>query len=134
MQASEQVVAVAGGAWDVSLNLYDTGGGCMVATQQVDDYVYCVGQDDFFLARHDLSGWLGETDQPDPPVIECFDAEGAWEMLKHLREDCLVWKCGACDGWIFTSNRPRIGILRCSTCSDGVVDFRHADSRVGGQD
>lgn len=132
MLPSEKVVDIAGGAQAASLNLFDSGGGCMVATQQVDSYVYVVGQDSFAVARYDLAGWLNEIDQPDPPRIECFDAEGAWEMLRHLRQDCFVWQCGACDGWVFTSSRPRIGVLQCSTCGDGGVDFRHADRHVGG--
>lgn len=57
--------------------------------------------------------------------MECENAEQAWELLRVLREDCLVWQCGSCDGWIFTSNRPRVGVLRCSTCGQPGVDFRH---------
>lgn len=132
MQASEEVLKHAGGAWDGSLNFYDTGGGCMVTTQQVDEWVYVVGQDDFRVGRYSLAEWLGKEDQSDAPLMECDDAEQAWELLRLLREDCFLWQCGACDGWIFTSNRPRIGILACSTCGDGGVDFRHADRHVGG--
>lgn len=131
MQPSEEVLALAGGAWEASLNHYDTGGGCMVTTQQVDEVVFVVGQDDYAVARYSLDGWTGVVDQPDPPTIDCVDAEGAWEMLRLLRQDCLVWQCGGCDAWIFTSNRPRVGVLRCSTCSVGGVDFRHADRHVG---
>lgn len=134
MQASESVVAVAGGAWDASLNLYSTGGNCLVATQQVDEWVYVVGQDTFNIARYSLTEWIGEEEQQDPPFIECDDETMAWELLRTLRDDCLVWQCGACDAWIFTSNRPRVGRLRCSTCRDGGVDFRHADRHVGGDD
>jgi hypothetical protein len=132
VQASEWVVAHAGGAWDASLNHYDTGGGCMVATQQVDEWVYVVGQDDFRVARYSLAEWCGEEEQGDPPVVETDDAEQAWELLRLLRDDCYLWQCGACDAWIFTSNRPRIGVLRCSTCGEPGVDFRHADRHVGG--
>lgn len=133
VQPSEELVQVAGGAWTASLNFFDSGGGCMVATQQVDEHVYVVGEESFEIARYDLAGWLNEVDQPEPPRIECFDAEGAWEMLRQLREDCLVWQCGACDAWIFTSDLPQVGALRCSTCTDGGVDFRHAHLRpVGG--
>lgn len=131
MLPSEDVVAAAGGAWHASLNHFDTGGGCMVATQQVDEHVYVVDQEGFAVARYDLAGWLNKVDQPEPPMIDCFDADGAWEMLQHLRQDCLVWQCGACDAWIFTSDRPQAGVLRCSTCGDGGVDFRHADRHVG---
>jgi hypothetical protein len=132
---SLQVLRQAGGAFEASLNHFDTGGGCLVTTQQVDEWVYVVGQDAFDVARYSLAEWLGEVDQnPDPPLIECDDAVMAWELLRVLREDCLVWQCGACDGWIFTSNRPRVGVLRCSTCGDGGVDFRHADRHVGGED
>lgn len=127
MQASEAVLQHAGGTWDASLNNYITGGNCMVTTQQIDDTVYVVGQDTFDVAKYSLAEWLGEDDQPDPPFIEADDAVQAWELLRVLREGCLVWQCGSCDAWIFTSNRPRVGILRCSTCSDGGVDFRHAD-------
>lgn len=132
MLPSEEVVMFAGGAQAASLNLFDSGGGCMIATQQVDDSVYVVGQDSFAVAKYTLDGWLDEVDQPDPPMIDCFDAEGAWEMLRDLRRDCFVWQCGGCDAWMFTSDRPRIGILRCSTCGEGGVDFRHADRHVGG--
>lgn len=131
MQASEQVLVHAGGAWDASLNHYDTGGGCMVTTQQVDAWVFVVGQDGFAVGRYALEEWLGEADQQEPQFIEADDATQAWELLRLLRSDTLVWQCGACDGWIFTSNRPRVGVLRCSTCGDGGVDFRHADRSVG---
>lgn len=132
MQASQAVLEYAGGAWDASLNHYDTGGGCMVTTMQVDELVYVVGQDDFSLARYSLSEWIGDAEQGEPPLMDCDDAEQAWELIRLLRENCLVWQCGACDAWIFTSNRPRIGVLRCSTCRQGGVDFRHADRHVGG--
>lgn len=95
----------------------------MVTTQQVDEYVYVVGQDSFEVARYELAGWLGDVDQPDQPMIECFDAEGAWVMFRHLRQDCLVWQCGACDAWIFTSERLRVSILRCLTCGEGGIDY-----------
>lgn len=131
MQTSEAVVDMAGGAGTASLNFFDTGGGCMVVTQQVDEYVYVVGQHSYTVARYDLAGWLNEVDQPEPPIIECFDAEGTWEMLQHLRRDCLVWQCGACDAWLFTSDRPLIGLLRCASCGDGGIDFRHADQHAG---
>lgn len=130
-QASALVVARAGSACAGLLNFYDTGGGCMVATVQVDSHVYVVGQDDFTVARYDLAAWLGEADQPSPPAIDCFDAEGAWEMFRRVREGCLMWQCGGCDAWIFTTNHPRFGLLQCSTCCDGGVDFRHADRHVG---
>jgi hypothetical protein len=134
MHASESVVAFAGGAWDASLNLYSTGGNCLVTTQQVDEWVHVIGQDTFNIARYTLAEWIGEEDQADPPFIECDDAQMAWELLRTLREDCLVWQCGGCDAWIFTSNRPRVGRLKCSTCGDAGVDFRHADRHVGGED
>lgn len=133
MQASEEVVTHAGGPWDASLNFYNSGGNCMVATQQIDQWVYVVGQDDFDVARYTLGEWLGEAARdPDPQVIECNTAEMAWELLRVLREDCFLWQCGGCDAWIFTSNRARLGVLRCSTCGDSGVDFRHADRHVGG--
>ena len=131
MQASQELLELAGGSYMGSLNHYDAGGGCMVTTQQVDEWVYSVGQDRFDVARYSLADWLGEEDQPDSPFIEAGSAEEAWELLRVLREDKLIWQCGACDAWIFTSNRPRIGVLRCSTCGDGGVDFRHADRHVG---
>lgn len=131
MQASEAVLKHAGGAWDASLNHFDTGGGCMVTTQQVDEWVYVVGQDDFGVGRYTLDEWLGKTDQTEPQFIEADDPEQTWELLRLMREDALVWQCGSCDAWIFTSNRPRIGILQCSTCGDGGIDFRHADRAVG---
>lgn len=134
MQASEAVVALVGGPWEASLNHYDAGGGCMVATQQVDEWVYVVGQDDFLVARYTLEEWLGDSKQTEAPGIDCLDAEGTWLMLQHFREDCFLWQCGACDAWIFTSNRPRVGVLRCSTCGDGGVDFRHADRQIAADD
>ena len=132
MLASARLVEFAGGAWEASLNHYDTGGGCMVTTQQVDEFVYVVGQDDFTVSRHLLQEWIGEVDSPEPsPTIECDDARMAWELFRALREDCLLWQCGACDAWIFTSHRPRIGVLGCATCGNGGVDFRHGDRHVG---
>lgn len=132
MQASEQVLGHVGGAWDASLNHYDSGGGCMVTTQQVDEWIYVIGQDDFRMARYSLPEWLGEAEQNDPSFIEADDPEQAWELFQLLRSNCYLWQCGACDAWIFTSNRPRIGVLRCSTCGQPGVDFRHADRHVGG--
>lgn len=135
MQASQAVLALAGGAWDASLNHYGTGGNCMVTTQQIDEWVYVVGQDEFNVARYTLDEWLGMSDRDtDPQVMTCDTAEMAWELLRLLREDCMLWQCGACDAWLFTSNRPRIGLLQCSTCGDGGVDFRHADRHVGGEE
>jgi hypothetical protein len=130
MLASESLLLHAGGAWNASLNHYDTGGGCLVTTQQVDDTVFVVGQDDFAVGRYTLDEWLGVSGQTEPQFIEADDAEQAWELFRLLREDCLVWQCGACDGWIFTSNRPRVGVLQCSTCGNGGIDFRHADRHV----
>ena len=133
-QASEAVVALAGGTTAGSLNHYDTGGGCMVTTVQVDEWVYVVGQDDFSVAKYALAEWLGETDQTEAPAIEADDATQALELLNLMREDAFVWQCGGCDGWIFTTNRPRVGVLNCSTCGDGGIDFRHADRHVGSDD
>lgn len=133
MQASDSVVETAGGAWRASLNHYSVGGNATVVTQQVDEWVYVVGQHDFGVARYTLAGWLAQAEQAEPQVIDCFDAEGAWEMVRHLRDRCLVWQCGGCDGWIFTSNRPRVGVLQCSTCGNAGIDFRHADRHVGGR-
>lgn len=133
MQASQAVVAHAGGSWNASLNHFDTGGGCMVTMQQIDELVYVVGQDSFDVARYSLSEWVGELGQADPPTIECDDAGMTWELLQVIREDCQLWQCGACDAWIFTSNRPRVGILRCGTCRTGGIDFRHADRHVGAE-
>lgn len=131
MQASEEVLQHAGGAWDASLNHFDTGGGCMVTTQQIDEWVYVVGQDDFRVARYSLADWIGGV-QNDPQCMDAADAVQAWELLRVLRDDCFLWQCGACDAWIFTSNRPRVGLLHPSTCRQGGVDFRHADRHVGG--
>lgn len=136
MQASEEVVALAGGAYAASLNLIDTGGGANVATVQVDEWVYTVGQDDFGVGRYSLAEWLGELDQTEVPVMEADDAVQALELLNLVRADALLWQCGDCAdgtrGWIHTSNRPRIGVLACSCCGrDGGVDFRHADRHVG---
>ena len=65
----------AGGAWEASLNHYAAGGNCYVTTQQVDESVYVVAQDDFSVARYTLDEWAGLDDQPDPPLIECDDAQ-----------------------------------------------------------
>jgi hypothetical protein len=134
VQASKELLDFAGGSWDASLNHYAVGGNCHVTTQQIDENVFVVGQDGFSVARYTLDEWAGIDDQPDPPVIECDDAQQAWELLRVLREDCLLWQCGGCDAWIFTSNRPQVGVLHCSTCGHGGVDFRHADRHVGAPD
>lgn len=130
-QASEAVVDLAGGAYRGSLNFYNAGGGCMVATVQIDETVYVVGQDDFSIGRYSLDEWAGVDGVEEVPLIPAADKKEALDVLNVLREDTLLWQCGACDSWIHTSNRPRIGILRCSTCGDGGVDFRHADRHVG---
>lgn len=134
MNASKDLVQFAGGAWEASINHFDSGDRGAVTTLQVDEHVYVVGSDGFDIAHYSLAGWLGEVEQAAPPAITCDDAATAWDTLRFLREDCFVWQCGACDAWIFTSNRPRIGVLRCSTCGDGGVDFRHADRHVGGDE
>lgn len=134
MQPSQALLVAAGGAWDASLNHYDVGGGRVVTTQQIDEFVYVVGKDDFNVARYTLTGWLEESKQADASYIECDDAVMAWELLRLIRANCLVWQCGGCDSWIFTSNCPRVGRLQCSTCGDGGVDFRHADRAVGPED
>jgi hypothetical protein len=132
--ASEEVLAVAGGRWAACLNHYDTGGGCMVISQQVDECVYVVGQDDFLVGRYRLDEWLGDSDQTEVALIDCLDAEGAWLVLTSLRKGCLLWQCGACDGWIFTSDRPRIGVLRCSTCAAPGAISRRAGRLARGLD
>lgn len=131
VQASEAVLQHSGGAWDASLNHYSVGRNCMVTTQQVDEWVYVVGQDDFSIGRYSLSEWTGEAEHGDVSMIECDDEVRAWELLRVLRQDCFLWQCGGCNAWIFTSNRPRIGVLGCSTCGTGGVDFRHADRHSG---
>lgn len=133
MDASRQLVEHAGGEWDASLNCYQRAGRTF-ATQQIDEWVYVVGPDASNVARYSLSEWLGDRAQPDPPFIQADDAGEAWELLRVLRTDCFVWQCGACDSWLFTSNRPRIGSLRCSSCGELGVDFRHADRHVGGDE
>lgn len=130
-QASELVAACAGGAFEGSLNLYGTGGNTVVCTVQIDELVYVIGQDDFNVGRYTLDEWLGISEQADPPFIQADDAQQSLELLDLLRRDALLWQCGACDAWIYTSVRPRIGVLRCSTCGDDGVDFRHADRHVG---
>ncbi|TGN64235.1 DUF3846 domain-containing protein [Nocardioides eburneiflavus] len=129
-QASQEVLLTAGGAWNASLNHERAGGNCMVTTQQIDETVYVVGQDDFVIGAYSTASWLGEVDE-EAGLIETENARQAWQMLQHLREDCLLWQCGGCDAWIHTSNRPRVGVLRCATCGDGGVDFHHADRHVG---
>jgi hypothetical protein len=134
MQASRAVLELGGGAYECSMNHYSVGGNNFVTTLQVDEWIYVVGQDDFSVARYSLNQWLGREQQAsDPQVIECDDAVQALELLNLMRQDALVWQCGGCDGWIYTSDRPRIGVLQCSTCSTGGVDFRHADRHVGGE-
>ncbi len=132
MQASQAVLEFAGGGYEASLNHYQVGGNTYVTTVQLDRWVYVVGQDDFNVGRYDLDAWLGRNKSDvEPDMIECDDPEQAWELLRLVREGALLWQCGACDGWIFTEDRPRIGVLECSTCCDGGVDFRHADRHLG---
>jgi len=133
VHASEEVVELAGGAWSASLNHF-LANGRMVTTVQVDVHVYVVAPRDFNVAHYSLGAWLGEADHRDPTLIECVDAETAWDTLQFVREGCYLWQCGGCDGWIYTSDRPRVGVLRCSTCGSGGVDFRHADRHVGRDD
>lgn len=130
MHASERVVSKAGGAWASSLNLYSDDDLGIVATQQIDNWVYVIGQDRFDIIRYELTAWTDGRTPDEHPVIECEDETTAWDLLKVLRQDCLVWQCGACDAWIHTTDRPRIGVLQCSTCRTGGVDFRHADRHV----
>src|SRR5262245_33518921 len=63
VQTSQEVVAFAGGSSSALLNHYGTGGNTMVTTQQVDEWVFVVGQDDFNVARYTLAEWLGESEQ-----------------------------------------------------------------------
>jgi len=134
MQAIDRLVDFAGGAWNASLNLYTTGRNRKVVTHQIDEWVYAVCQDSVNITRFSLNEWIGEAELADPPFFDCDDERMAWELLTTLREDCLLWQCGACDSWIFARNRPRVGRLQCSTCRDGGVDFRHADRHVGGDE
>ncbi len=98
MQASQALVEYAGGAWNASLNHYSPGGNGMVTTVQVDEWVYVVGRDDFAVARHALDVWLDRANQDlRPQTIEADTAEQAWDVLRVLREDAMVWQCGACD-------------------------------------
>lgn len=135
-QASEEVLALAGGAYRASLNHYNTGGNCMVTTVQVDEQVYVVAQDDFAVGRYPLAEWLDETEQDaEPDLIECDAAEQALELLNLVRQDALVWQCGGCDAWIHTTPpAPQVGVLRCSTCGSGGVDFHHAWRHLGTED
>lgn len=114
-QASQEVVIVAGGSWAASLMHSNTGGGCMVTTQQIDDRVYVVGQDDFTVAAYSSPGWLGEAEE-EPELIEAESARDAWELLQHLRRDCALHQCTSCHGWLFVSEPSRVGRLRCGTC------------------
>lgn len=131
MQASQEVLEVAGGAYRGSLNHYNTGGGCMVTTLQIDEIVFVVGQDDYRIGKYSLNEWTGIDGQDEVEMIDTTSAQEAWEVLQMLRQDAYVWQCGGCDAWIFTSNRPRIGLLKCSTCGKGGVDFRWHDRQVG---
>ena len=130
------MVAHAGGAWTASLNLYVRAGGQLVCTVQVDEWVHVVGQTDFSVRRYSLAEWIDGADESQVQVIEADHATMALELLNLVREDCLLWQCGSCAdgtrGWIYTSNRPRIGVLRCSSCGEGGIDFRHADRHFGG--
>lgn len=96
--------------------------------------MYVVGPQTFAVTRYELDEWLASPGSGASQPIDCDDSTQAWELLKAIREDCLLWQCGGCDAWIHTSNRPRVGILQCSTCGDGGVDFRHADRHVGNGD
>lgn len=132
LPACDAVVALADGTYQASLNAYGADA-ARVCTVQVDTWVYVVGAADFAVSRYDLDAWLsrGESLTVPAATLEADTAEQAWELLRYVREDALVWQCGGCDGWIFTTGRPRIGVLGCSTCGDGGVDFRHADRHVG---
>lgn len=138
MQASKAVVAQAGGAWGASLNHYEDAGGQLVTTVQVDEWVYVVGESDFSVRRYGLSEWIGGVRKSTASVMEADDATMALELLNLVREDCLVWQCGSCAdgtrGWIYTSNRPRIGVLRCSSVglgdAPGTCGRRPGDERA----
>ncbi len=133
MQASEEVVAAAGGdAFRATLNHFDTGGGGMVTTVQVDRRVYVVGQDDFDVLEYSLECWNDLNCQDDEPVAHpCNDVAAAFAVLNDSMRDRLVWQCGGCDAWIHTSEQPHIGVLPCHVCADGGVDFTHARRHVG---
>lgn len=128
----------AGGAWESSLNLYERAENHLVCTVQVDEWVYAVGDPDFNVRRCGLAEWIDGADESHAQVIEADDATMALELLNLMRDACFVWQCGSCAdgtrGWIYTSNRPRIGVLRCSSCGDAGIDFRHADRHARGPD
>lgn len=127
MHASEEVLALAGGRWKGGLNHYLHWGRRLVTTVQVDEAIWVVDQDDYSISRHALEEWVSGSDRSaGRTVTKCPDAATAWATLKEARDDCFVWQCGACDGWIYTAVRPVTGVLQCSTCGDGGVDFGHA--------
>jgi hypothetical protein len=130
MLPADAVLAVAGGAWEGSLNRLDRPPAPVVVTLQIDELVFAIGEEDFAIRKYGLAEWFDPAREPEDR-IEAATPEDAFALLELLRQDAFVWQCGTCDSWIFTSNRPRIGVLGCSTCRVGGVDFRHADRAVG---
>lgn len=92
----------------------------MVTTQQIDDRVYVVGQDDFTVGVYPVHVWLGEADE-NPEWIDCRTAEDAWALLQAVREHCLVHQCRKCRGWLFASARERLDQLTCGSCGSVAV-------------
>ncbi|MCP3420351.1 hypothetical protein [Nocardioides pinisoli] len=133
MQASEEVVAAAGGdAYAAALNHFNTGGNCMVTTVQLDGRVFVVGQDDHSVLEYTLSCWNElDCEEGEPVEHHCHDAMAALAFLDGVRRGSLVWQCGGCDAWIHTAGQPHIGVLPCHHCPYGGVDFTHARRHVG---
>lgn len=129
-QASQEVFALAASEANDSLSLTDTGGGCLAATLTLDDRVFVVGQDDYYVAEYSIDEWHGVDGVEDPPLRLARDAREALDLLNLLREDALTWRCRVpgCGAAIYTSNRPRVGTLRCGACGGVGVDVRDEDN------
>lgn len=114
-QASQEVLLAAGGAEANHLSHWNSGGGCMVTTQQVDATVYVVGQDDFTVGVYTTEAWLGEADD-EPGLIEAEDASAAWKAVQSVRTGCTLHRCEPCESVVFVSEHQRVEALRCATC------------------
>lgn len=73
-RSSQEVLIVAGGTCEGSIEHYNAGGGCMVTTLQLDDQMFVIGQDDFTIVKMTVDDWCGEDSSEN---FEEFQVEGA---------------------------------------------------------
>lgn len=133
MTTVDDLLAAAGGPNSASLNIVDLGAAGRLVVQQVDKQLFVVGEDSYDVMTYSLASWLHADGQElhALQVTPGRDADEVWWLLKDTRAGGLTWQCGACDAWIFTRERPQMGVLPCGMCRDGGIDFRHADRAVG---